>query len=339
MKGVAEVCFCLFLCLAVGIPFFNKEFTTFAPFPFFNAMCVNLLAIPISFAIASLTRGLPMLLSWISSQSKSGVYMALSGVFYGISCMMNMFCYSISDLDFIVVFSFIGIILEILMSAMFTGESIPTVVFTAIVIIASGLLSVVRDFEWSTEKYSISVQVLAQIVLHVSISLHSICNAKLAKTVNAYELPPPIVSFWVHLIAAVPTTIVFLFTEIQDLNIIIRSMNFNYGNLIVFGAVSHELYGICQCLLADFPGWGFTEHISKLKCLPILLISYKIYHATVYTFGQTLGIVLVILGYIFYSLNFERERYQRYTESDGDTIALLKNGLDDNVFMGVDDDE
>lgn len=335
MKGVAQVCFGLFVCLTLGIPFFNKEFIGFAPFPFFNAMCVNIVAIPITFAVACSTHGIQTVMEWMSSNSKVSVYLALSGFFYAISSMMNMFCYSISDMDFIVVFSFIGVIIEVLLRSLFTGETIPVGVFASIVVISVGLFSMIHDFSWSTEKYSMSVQILAQIVLHVSMCLHSLCNSKLAKNTSVYEITPPIVSFWVHLVAAVPTTVTFLFTEMAQMSAITRALNFNYGNLIVFGAVCNNIFSITQSVLADFPGWGFTESISKLRCLPILLISYKVYHQTMFTKNQTIGIAAAIVGYVLYSLNFERDSYSRHMDSEGDTISLLKNGLDDNVFIEV----
>lgn len=335
MEGVFSAV--VYFGTAVSVPFFMKQFVRLSPFPFFNSMIVDFVSTGLSFTLAYTSRGIPSLFSWMIPNSKSEIYMMMAAIFYSVSCAMSHVCYLYSGIDFTAVFSVFSLVIESILAMTFTDFQLPGNCVVALIVIVFGLIIMCSDFSWGTELAPASTQILAQTVLWSSTAMYSFCYSKLRSFVAAYEtLPVCILNTWIHGIALIPLSIVFLTSEARNLRDINGRLGIDFLTLVLFGAASRELLSISEDFLASLPGYGWAEYASRLKCLPILLISYTVYHETRFAASQGIGITLTLFGYVLYSLSAERKRRPDDLDgdSDGDTVALLDKGMKEGeAFM------
>jgi hypothetical protein len=255
--------------------------------------------------------------------------MLISSIFYVCSICITQFCYLYSDLDFVVAFSFLSLVLDGVFPLIFFSEPLAIPGILSSLVIVFGLATMSLNFGWSTVKASPAFQILLEILLSVALTMSGISFRKLTGAVATFEtLSVSFLSMWVHISAAIPLLLAFLLYEVPVIPNVTELLNWDLATLVLFGAVSAELSSVCRIFLKDCPGYGFVDGFSPLKCLPIFLISLKLYCHTTYTANQIFGLLFILAGYLALSLVAEKKAKAAVADEDGDFAALLGDGVE-----------
>lgn len=336
MKG-GPCFFTLHFLLAVALPFFHSFFIECSPYPMFNTMCLTLVSLPCALAISVLTTGWD---SVIIRDPKVILNIVIAGICYMCTTYMTQFCYQISNLEAIVIFSLVPILFEEAVNMVFREEIPSTKGLSALGTMFLGFFLVIANFDWPVDKTAKDTQILALVVLSVCVCLQRISYRKLGLVAAEEKQVPSTVHTWIYAAASIPSIIGFFTFEGSSMSEIRKTWSSNYHTLIIFGVFANEIYRICDEVLPRMHGYGFATSSVGLRCLPVLLISVKYHHYTEYTPGQAFGIILLISGFVVYT--FVTERPVVILDSDGDTLSLLSNeagGLDnEHTFMNRETD-
>jgi hypothetical protein len=325
----APVIFVLGFGLSVATPFFNYAFVQFSPYPFFNSLCLTLCSIPLAMFLNWWARGSQVLFSWTVPSSKRCALMLISSVFYVYSICVTQCCYLYSDLDFVVAFSFLSLVLDGVFPLIFFSEPLAIPGILSSLVIIFGLFTLSLNFGWSTLRASPLIQIFLEILLSFSLTMSGVSFRKLTGVVATFEtLSVSFLSMWVHICAAIPLFLAFLLYELPTIPHVTDLVNWDLATLVLFGVISAELSSICRTFLKDCSGYGFVDDFSPLKCLPIFLISFKLYNRTKYTANQVLGLLFILAGYLGLSLVGERKAKPAAVDDDGDFAALLGDDAD-----------
>ena len=328
--------FAVYFAIAVLNPFFHKELIRFSPFPIFNSMCVTLVASLTNFFLCLFIFDFSTFVSWIPQNSGSWILIALSGLFFTSSICLSHLCYALSEVDFIVIFSFASVIFESILALVFGKNQITFRGAVSVTTMLVGLTIACANFDWSIANATPVSQITAQISLAVSVSMLAVCKHKLRSCGETKSKPPQlVVDAWVFAAANVFTPVLFVIADGPKWKDVVKLFGFDYVTLIFFGAALHVLYAIVGDVLRASEGFGFSEGFVRFRCLPVLLISAYVNPGIEYCLAKVVGIVLVLGGYVGYSLNTEKKLLANIVDSDGDTESLLSGGLnslDDSVF-------
>jgi drug/metabolite transporter (DMT)-like permease len=329
MTRLAPLIFVLGFGLSVATPFFNYAFVKYSPYPFFNSLCLTLFSIPLAMLLNWTTRGSQLLFSWTVPSSKTCVLMLISSVFYVCAICVTQFCYLYSDLDFVVTFSFLSVVLDGVFPLIFFSEplAIPGVLSSLVIIF--GLFTLSFNFGWSTQRASPFIQILLELLLSFSLTMSAVSFRKLTGVVATFEtLSVSFLNMWIHICAAIPLLLAFLLSEFPTIPHLTDLVTWDLATLVVFAAISAELSSVCRAFLKDCPGYGFVDDFSPFKCLPILLISFKLYSHTKYTPNQIFGLIFILAGYLGLSLAGEKKGKPAAADEDADFASLLGDDAD-----------
>lgn len=319
--------------LAVVLPFFHRFLTESCPHPMFNVMCMTILSIPCTLAISVLTTGWKSL---VIRDPKVLMNIAITAIFQLCASYMTQYCYMISNLDAVVVFSLVPVLIEDSVNIIFREEIPCSKVFVALGTMVIGLLMIVANFGWSVEMATKDAQVMSLLLLSIFRCLQSISYRKLEVIAAEEEQVPSTIHTWVSTAALIPTVLMFGIFEGCSFAEIRKQWSSEIFMLVLFGVLVYEMYRICDELLPRIHGYGFATSFVGLACLPTLMISLKRYNYTEYTGGLFIGIMVLISGYVLYTFVTEK-RPVVIIDSDGDTLSLLSNegaGLDnENAFL------
>ena len=343
-KVVASVAFAIYFAIAVLNPFFHKELIFYSPFPFFNSMCVTLVSSLTNLILCISIFDFSTLVGWIPKNSDSYILIVLSGLFFTSSICISHLCYSLSDVDFIVVFSFASILFESVLAIVFGKNRLTQKTAVSLSVMFIGLVVACANFEWSVDSATPVSQIMTQVAFGVSIAMLAVCKHKLRSCGETKSKPPQlVVDAWVFVASNVFTLVMFLVVEGSQWSAVKKMFGFDYLTLMFFGAAIHIVYAICGDYLRSSEGFGFSEGFIRFRCLPVLLISVCVNPSIQYGTSKVAGILLVLCGYVGYSLNTEKKLLVNIVDSDGDTESLLSGGLnslDDSVFeRGTDEEE
>jgi hypothetical protein len=205
----------------------------------------------------------------------------------------------------------------------------------ALFLIFSGILTICYNLAWPTDRLSSCRQVALQAALAVSVSGSSLSLRKLVSVVSLLRtLPVSFLNMWIHILGVIPLIVLFCLIELPGIPKVTDLFTIDYLAHVGFGAGSLELFSLCGAVLKDCSGFGFAENVVQLMCISLFLISALVYADTAYTTGQAVGLLLVVLGYVLYSVVGER-RAKGVTGGEGDTVALLRKPIDDTEQIDI----
>jgi hypothetical protein len=317
MTRLAPCILSLSFVLSISLPFFNRTLVRFSPSPFFHAFALTVLSIPLSMALAWLTRGSQFLCSWTIPSSKTCLSIAVPAAFYAAAAVLGQSCFLHSTLDLTVTSAFLAVAATAGLSCALFADPLSLAGGVALAIVALGVAVSLFAIGGS------STQISLQVAFALCLSASQVSMRKLVAVVAPFEtLPVSFMNMWVHIVAAVPLFLLFVFHEVESVVRLSELFSVDLLTLILFGVVSYELFSVCGAALKDCPGYGFAEDMIPLNCLPALLISHVWYGETNYGVGQVIGLVLVHAGHVAYSLGRDREVHQ-IAAGEGDSMVLL----------------
>jgi hypothetical protein len=323
MTRLAPVLFLLFYSISVGLPFYYHTLAHFLPYPFFNAMSLTLVSIPLGMLLGYLGHGSQFLVSWTVPSSKTCLHVTISGLLYSATSSLTLICYKHSSTNFTVAFSFATVLVD----AALRQESVSVPSIFGLLVILSGILTICHNFAWPTDCLSSSAQIIFQAQLAVAASGFALSVRKLTGIVSLFEvLPISFLNMWIHIVGVAPLIVAFCIIELPEIPKVAELFTFDYLQLLVFGVGNLELLSLCSVVLKDCSGFGFAEDLVQLKCISVFLISALAYADTAYTPEQAIGLFVIVLGYVLYSLVGER-RAKGVAAGNGDTVALLSKQI------------
>jgi hypothetical protein len=290
--------------LSACFMFFKKEFIKIIPFPFFLAFTYGVAGLPLSVLVAWTSHNFTTSFCFLWPPAPLVPWLLASAILQGTLSIFDSIAFFASDLDLVILMRLTLLVWNGLFGFIFLGERLSIVGSFAVVIVVVGIALIVSDFQWSTSKMpsvaQFGVHSITVFLMSVGSLLTKRSMAIISETNGNFKVFDYVV--WVTLFS-VPTTLYFWLTrERESWGLISAIMTTDVIAWMIFGAALHELLSLCIAEMHKGATLISMGIISQLRLLATLTVSYFVYRATRWDITKLIGVALLAVGGVIYSI-------------------------------------
>lgn len=327
------IIFGAYFSLLVGNPFYYKELLKYSEFPFYNALLLTAISIPLSFLIMYASSGSYPFANYIMPPFQIFCTLNLLGFLYAISYSFTLFSFSICDLDCVVFYGLSSVVFDAIFEYAYFKQSISMTGAISLIIVICGMICTTFNFNWSL-KHSLQFQLLISILSTFFCSYTKVLQVKVSNSIsqmneiNSFS----VVNFWKHLLSMVYLCIIFIIFDYPKSFEIPTFFEKNFLILIFFGVAMNMTLAILDNILSEQTIPQVFDTLVQMKLFTVLLIcsasSTSIFSAcslcsSKFTLVQLFWIFVTIGGAITYTLSIDKTKVNYIYDTDSDMIALL----------------
>ncbi|OHS98478.1 hypothetical protein TRFO_35105 [Tritrichomonas foetus] len=339
MFPLKSIQFAAYFILSVIAPFYSKELLKYSNFPFFNTFLINLFYLPIAFITTWATSGSLPFNNWTAPPPRGIWLVVLLSITNSLSISLTFVCYSISQIDFVAIFSLSSVIFEAIFLLILFRTRISIFAWFGLLTIFGGLIMTMVSFECLNVHGKIA-EILFILGASFFSSYSRLFHKKVTLTLQGVMefITSSMVNFWNCLFSTLISLLLYLFVESHHAHNISSIVSIDYINLILFGVALLETTRVLGSLLNETNEFAFAESFTHLKVLPILLIcTMKL--GVKFSLFQLFCIFFSLSGVVIVSITIDKRIKLTLSDSEGDTISLLnredgvlnKNVLNDEL--------